>query len=100
MAYGYVSPDPAAWASALAEYRTALGPYAASTDLTDPTCDEAFDALEAATVAVLDQHAPDLFAVIEKLTILWDGQLWGGSADCDHRLRVLGDLRRLDYTLR
>ena len=100
MAYGFVTADPAAWASALAEYRTALGPYAASSDLTDPTCDDAFDTLEAAKEAVLDQHAPDLFAVIHKLEILWEGQLWEGTPECTHRLMVLGDLRRLDYTLR
>ena len=98
MAYGFVTADPAAWASALSNLGTlqaadlppSRGPQA--TDGRDAT-----DLLAAAEVAVLDLPAPTLSAVIDKLTILWKSELWDDSPDADHRQMVIGDLRRLAF---
>ena len=98
MATGFVTADPAAWTSALANLRTlqtadlppSRGPQA--TDGPDAT-----DLLAAAEVAVLDLHAPTISAVIDKLAMIWEFQLDGDDQESRHRQLVMGDLCRLNF---
>lgn len=98
MAYGHVTSDPAAWASALTNLRTLqsadLSPSRGSQATGGP---DAADLLAAAEVAVLDLHAPTITAVIEKLSLLWEVELWDDSEEARHRQMVIGDLRRLAF---
>ena len=100
MAYGHVTADPAAFATALANLRnlqTADLPQSRGTEF--PGSPDATDILAAAEEAVLDLHAPTFSAVIEKLTILWQPEMWDDSEEARHRLMVIGDLRRLSFYL-
>lgn len=98
MAYGFVTADPAAFASALANLRTlqaadlplSRGPQATGGP-------DATDLLAAAEVALLDLHAPTISAVIDKLSLLWEFKLEGGDEESHHRRLVMGDLCRLNF---
>jgi hypothetical protein len=46
--------------------------------------------------ALLDMAAPDINAVIEKLLILWEEDVWAETADGGRKATIIGDLRRLD----
>ena len=100
MAAGFVTADPAAWASALGNLRTLqaadLPPSRGSQATGGP---DATDLLAAAEEAVLELPAPDLSAVIEKLLLLWNFQLWDDGPDACHRQMVIGDLHRLAFFL-
>lgn len=96
MAYGFVTADSAAFATALADLRALqaadLPPPGSSPDVI-----RSADAdLAAAEIALLDLHAPTFSAVIDKLMILWQPELWeGDDPETCHRQMVIGDLRRL-----
>ena len=98
MAYGHVKSDPAAWASALANLRTLQAanlPLSCGSRAAGGSDDG--DLLAAAEEAVLELPAPTFSAVIEKLLLLWEFQLWDDSPDACHRQMVIGDLRRLAF---
>lgn len=81
-----VRADCAAWASALSSYKAARG-NAAAADIVN------------AGNAMLDLHAPDIEAVIEKLMFLLEPGLWEEN-DHGRRLRtIIGDLRRAHIDL-
>ena len=96
MAYGFVTADPTAWATALSEYHTAQAAFNSLPDGSE-RCAVASDGLIKAEAAVLDLHSPDLSAVIEKLRILWDEELGADTPESDHRRMVIGDLSRISF---
>ena len=99
MAYGFVTADTAAWATALAQYQTA---HAAFTSLPDGSerspAETLSDELVNAETALLDLHSPDLAAVVKKLEILWDeDELYADTEVAEHRRLVIGDLHRIAF---
>jgi hypothetical protein len=97
MAYGFVTADPAAWATALAKYRTAHTAYTSLPDgLAKSAADDALEDLVVTESALLYLHSPDLSAVIAKLEVLWgEGDLFADTQAAEQRRMVIGDLRRI-----
>ena len=90
--------DAAAFASALANLRalqTADLPLSRGSQF--PDSPDATDLLAAAEEVMLDLPAPDLSAVIQKLSLLWEVELWDDSEEARHRRLLLGDLQRLAF---
>lgn len=99
MADRHNTSDAAAFASALANLRalqTADLPLSRGSQF--PDSPDATDLLAAAEEAVLDLPAPDLSAVIQKLSLLWACELEGDDPETEHRQLVMGDLRRLAFS--
>lgn len=46
---------------------------------------------------LLDGHAPDIEGVILKLTVLWENIIDQHSLAAEQHLRVIGDLRRIQF---
>lgn len=89
-----------AWASALANLcALQAADLPRSRGAQYPGSPNATDLLAAAEEAVLELPAPDLSAVIDKLLLLWEIQLWDDSPDACHRQMVIGDLHRLAFVL-
>ena len=99
MAYGHVTADSAAWATALAQYQTAHAAFTSLPDCSERSAiDDVSDDLIKAETAVLDLHSPDLAAVIKKLEILWDEEeLFADTSAAGHRQMVIGDLHRIAF---
>lgn len=93
MTNGYVTADPAAWASALEDLRNATetqrDPLSASEACL--ASDRFVDAQE----RVLDLNAPDILGVIKKLDIIWEADLRQENQEAEWKMGVLGDLWRL-----
>ena len=98
MADRHNTSDAAAFASALANLRSLqAADLRLSRGSQFPDSPDATDLLAAAEEAVLDLPAPDLSAVIQKLSLLWEFKLDGGDEESRHRQLVIGDLRRLAF---
>jgi hypothetical protein len=98
MTDGYVKADPAAWATALTELqaaRTAFNTLTEQHAAIKAKADEAGDRLVQAEEALLDLHAPDLPAVIEKLEIIFEPAMWNECLESERKVTVIGDLRRI-----
>lgn len=99
MATGFVTANPAAWASALRNLRTLQAadlPRSRGSQAAGGL--DATDLLASAEEAVLELHAPTLSAVIDKLSLLWEFKLEGDCQNARHRRLVIGDLRRLAFS--
>jgi hypothetical protein len=89
--------DPVAWRAALLNFKAAQVDFRSLKDADDvpaaaATCLRYSDAER----ALLALAAPDINAVIEKLFVLFDSELWEETEDACHKQRVIGDLRRIE----
>lgn len=95
MTDGTLNADPVAWEAALLTFRNTREKY----DIHDSDPAEmktASDQLCDAKHNLLALPAPDISAVIEKLTILWKDEMWAEDSESNHKLGVIGDLHRLE----
>ena len=92
----YIKTDPVAWEQAMHELRVA---EVAKNELGDnPDLDEyevAADRYDRAKDKVLEQHAPDIKAVIAKLFLLFAEEIGSDFEIYDVHKLVIGDLYRL-----
>ena len=89
--------DPAAWKAALLNFKAAQIDFRALKD------DDAAASATATIMwhsdaerALLALAAPDINAVIEKLFVLFDSELWEETEDAGHKQKIIGDLRRIE----
>lgn len=88
--------DPAAWKLALEDYAAAGRAFKVLGDAADAAeIAGASSTLCDAEDTLLSLRAPDLEAVIQKLFILWQGELHEEIDEGLHKCGVIGDLRRI-----
>lgn len=96
MPKGYLKADQAIWKQTFDKYLD----IRQELEETDPPIGKEFDELQdrlfEAEEAVLAQPAPDTFAVIEKLRIIWDDELFSECDNGPYKRGVIGDLMRLE----
>ena len=93
---GYLKADRAAWERDLARYKSLLAENEASVELTQQEAWAMDELIGLSEAKLLAQPAPDAEAVIEKLTIIWDDELWSEIDNGAGKRTVIGDLRRLE----
>lgn len=93
MTDGYVTANPAAWASALENLHNATATMGDSSSGTESNL--ASDRFVFAQEQLLDLHAPDIKGVIQKLDIIWEADLRRDDLEAQWKMGVLGDLWRL-----
>ncbi len=94
---GLTTADPAAWKAALLEFKAAQLEFRSLKDNDDAAAVTATIIRHSdAERALLALAAPDINAVIEKLFVLFDSELWEETEDACHKQKVIGDLRRVE----
>ena len=95
MCEGYLKADPAAWKKDLEDYRALLAENEASIELTDAEAWAMDERIGFAEAKLLAQPAPNAEAVVEKLTIIFDDELWSEIDNGEGKRTVIGDIFRL-----
>lgn len=90
------TPNAAAFNLDLAAYRDALNAVSTHDQNADPAViDALYERCGQAENKLLAQPAPDIGAVADKLTALWDDALWSETDEGMQMRLIVGDLRRL-----
>ena len=96
MSDGYLKADPAAWKKDLADYRALLLENEQSVGLSVQEEWALDERIRLAEEKLLAQPAPNAEAVVQKLTIIWDDELWSEVDNGPGKQTVIGDIRRLE----
>lgn len=91
----YLIANPVQWKRDLDEYKALLLEFDQTVGaLSEEGFIDLQNRLGEAEERVLCQPAPDADALIEKLTIIWDDEIWSEIDNGPGKRTVLGDLRR------
>jgi hypothetical protein len=93
---GYVKADAVAWEQALADYEALLLERENAASRSEVELDVLYESIAVAEEKVLAQWAPNAEALIEKLKIIWDDELWSEIDNGAGKRLVLDDVRRLE----